>query len=254
MNVANLPNDFSHKTATDLIRVGRHNDGGYLVSISDIDKTKVLIGLGINDDWSFEKDFTNLKNVEVLAYDASISQVIFIKRFIKSLITFYKPRSVYRSLRTILSYRNFFRKKSNNHFKKFVGLDVDSSHHCTFKEVLDQVSHDDIYFKIDIEGSEYRFLDEIVANESRICGMVIEFHDCDIHLQSIQEFIRKFSLRLVHVHANNCAPIRATDKLPLVLELTFSRYCEELDVGSLPHELDMPNNKRLSEIQLTIDR
>ena len=54
---ARLPNLFSIKQATDLIRIGRDYDGGYLVSKSDIEKTDVLIGLGINDDWSFEEDF-----------------------------------------------------------------------------------------------------------------------------------------------------------------------------------------------------
>ena len=253
MSVANLPSVFSHESASDLIRVGRNNDGGYLVSFSDIEKTKVLIGLGINDDWSFEQDFKNIKNVEVFAYDASISQGIFIKKFIKALLKFYRPRSIYKKFLTILSYRSFFDKKSNYHFKKFVGLNFDNDHHCTFGSVLEKVAYDDIFLKVDIEGSEYRFLNEIIANENRICGMVIELHDCDVHLKSIQEFIKSFSLKLVHVHANNCAPIRANDRLPLVLELTFSKYCKEFVIKSLPHELDMPNNKRQSEIELIID-
>ena len=58
---ARLPNLFSIKQATDLIRIGRDYDGGYLVSKSDIEKTDVLIGLGINDDWSFEEDFLSQK-------------------------------------------------------------------------------------------------------------------------------------------------------------------------------------------------
>ena len=58
---ARLPNLFSIKQATDLIRIGRDYDGGYLVSKSDIEKTDELIGLGINDDWSFEEDFLSQK-------------------------------------------------------------------------------------------------------------------------------------------------------------------------------------------------
>jgi len=251
--IGKLPKFFAYKAASDLVRIGRNNDGGYLVSKSDIDKTNILIGLGINDDWSFEQDFKKIKDVDVLAYDASISQRFFIKQLIKSLPKFYKPRSIYRKICTILSYYNFFDKKNNFHIQKFVGLDSDNDHHCSFTSVLDEIVHDDIFLKIDIEGSEYRFLDNIIANEKRISGMVIEFHDCDIHLNSIQKFIKKTNLKLIHVHANNYAPIRATDRLPLVLELSFSTYCEQFEVPSLPHQLDMPNGKRLSEIHLVID-
>ena len=58
--IGKLPNDFSYKSASDLVRIGRDNDGGYLVSKSDIEKSDVLIGLGINDDWSFERDFKKI--------------------------------------------------------------------------------------------------------------------------------------------------------------------------------------------------
>ena len=47
---ANLPNFFTFKTANDLIRVGKKNDGGYLVSRSDINMSDVLISLGIGED------------------------------------------------------------------------------------------------------------------------------------------------------------------------------------------------------------
>ena len=55
--IGKLSNDFSYQSASDLVRIGRNNDGGYLVSKSDIEKSDVLIGLGINDDWSFERNF-----------------------------------------------------------------------------------------------------------------------------------------------------------------------------------------------------
>jgi len=251
--IGKLSNDFSYQSASDLVRIGRNNDGGYLVSKSDIEKSDVLIGLGINDDWSFERDFKKINNVEVFAYDASISQKHFINQFIKSLSRINKPLLAIKRIKTIFSYRHFFLKLNNHHVQKFVGLDTADKNHCTFVEILDDVMSDNIFLKIDIEGSEYRFLNDIVANEERINGMVIELHDCDIHLKEIQNFIKKFSLKLVHIHANNCAPIRASDGLPIVLELSFSRNCEKFCMPSLPHKLDMPNSKSDVEIQLIID-
>ena len=251
--IGTLSKGFSYKSASDLVRIGRDNDGGYLVSKSDIEKSDVLIGLGINDDWSFERDFKKIKNVEVFAYDASVSQKYFFKQFIKSLKRFNNPKIAFGKLKTILSYRHFFSKSKNHHIQKFVGLETDDKNHCTFEQVLDDVTYDNIFLKIDIEGSEYRFLNDIIANEERITGMVLELHDCDIHLKEIKNFIKKFSLKLVHVHANNCAPIRASDGLPLVLELSFSKNCEKFCTLSLPHKLDMPNSKRSAEIRLIID-
>jgi len=119
--------------------------------------------------------------------------------------------------------------------------------------VLNETKSKNIFLKIDIEGSEYRFLNDIVANEDRITGMVIEFHDCDIHLKKIEAFIDKFSLNLIHIHANNFAPIRLNDNLPLILELTFSKYAELSNSHTLPHKKDMPNDEKTAEIELLIN-
>ena len=45
--------------------------------------------------------------------------------------------------------------------------------YCTFLEVLNEANNKNFFLKIDIEGYEYRFLDDIVANEEKITGMVI---------------------------------------------------------------------------------
>lgn len=51
-----LPSFFKLYSVEDLIRLGKDNDGGYLVTRSSILKATVLVSLGINDDWSFERD------------------------------------------------------------------------------------------------------------------------------------------------------------------------------------------------------
>ena len=52
-----LNNIFKPNHSYELIRVGSHNDGGYLVEKNSHEKSDYLIGVGINDDWSFEKNF-----------------------------------------------------------------------------------------------------------------------------------------------------------------------------------------------------
>ena len=104
--------------------------------------------------------------------------------------------------------------------------------------------------KIDIEGSEYRILDGIIANHKKLSGLVIEFHDCDINLSKIERFIENFDLKLVHIHANNHGLVDLDKKIPLALELTFSKYCELNDQLNLPHPLDMRNGNNREEINI----
>ena len=244
-----IPNFFPIKQATDLVRIGRDYDGGYLVSKSDIEKTDLLIGIGIGDDWSFEEDFVLQNDVELVAYDASVNFRFWLKRVL--IETIKNPFNLY-ALKKYFSYKGFFKGK-RKHIKKFVGLNSTDNIHCTFADVLDDTKSENIFLKIDVEGSEYRFLHDILANEERITGVVIELHDVDIHLNEIENFINRFSLNLVHVHANNYAQIRADDDLPLVLELTFSKYSNNFKEPKLPHNFDMPNNKNCSEYEIFIN-
>jgi hypothetical protein len=78
----NLPKFFKPKFQYDLIRLGRNNDGGYLVGEKTIKATKTLISLGINDDWSFEKDFERRsKNLKTLMYDDCLNSIFLLKNF-----------------------------------------------------------------------------------------------------------------------------------------------------------------------------
>jgi len=248
-----LPNFFSIKQATDLVRIGRDYDGGYLVSNSDIQKTDVLIGLGVNDDWSFEEDFLSEKKVSIYAYDASVSKNFFLRQLIKSAVRIDNLKIFAHWLNVFLKYKKFFSLSNVHHIQKFVGLNSKSNQHCTFLDILNEVESKNIFLKIDIEGSEYRFLNDIITNEDRVTGIVIELHDVDLYLKEIENFISRCSLNLVHVHANNYAPIRADDDLPTVLELTFSKYSTNSVQYKLPHNLDMPNNKNYSEYEISIN-
>ena len=51
---------FKHK----LTRLGSKNDGGYFVCSNSISKSQNLIGIGIETNWEFEKEFL-IKNPDV---------------------------------------------------------------------------------------------------------------------------------------------------------------------------------------------
>ena len=98
---------------------------------------------------------------------------------------------------------------------------------------------------MDIEGSEYRCLDDLIKYKDRISGIVIEFHDIDLHIDKIKEFISKFDLKIVHIHINNWTLVGKND-LPLIIEVTFSSNSKTQSYfANHPHALDSLNNTYL---------
>ena len=248
---AKLPSFLNFQSADDLIRLGSDYDCGYLASQNDVMKSDVLISLGINDNWSFEEDFISKKDIEVFAYDASMSEKHFFKQFKRSFRNLNSKFTLH-WFKTWKNYKKFFSQKRVHHIEKFVGLNSNNKIYCTLSSIFNDIDKQNIFLKCDIEGWEYRFLDTIIKNQNHISGLVIEFHDFDVHLEKIKDFVHNFDLKLAHIHANNTAPIRSSDDLPLVMELTFSKYCKFLKSAELPHKLDMPTSRNVPEINLSI--
>jgi len=262
-----LPNNFKPKKLYDLIRVGKNNDGGYLVGPKSILDSQCLISFGINNDWSFEKSFKKIKNVPVLAYDPSISFSFWRKNlwFSLGLFFFGNFKSFYTSVKNIFDFRNFFDNKNNFFFQKKIGQGGYKGYeYISIKDIIKMIkggSNNDLklgfgpnihisrpyFFKMDIESSEYRILDDLINMNNDISGIVVEFHNVDLHLDKISNFIEKINLDLIHIHANN---MEETDKnnIPTLLELTFEKNPVELsDQLKFPHELDQKNDPSLKE-------
>jgi hypothetical protein len=254
-----LPKFFHYYTGNDLIRIGRNHDGGYLIAKVDIEKSDLLISFGISDDWSFERDFVKNKKVPLFAYDYSIGKKIFLKKIIISILKVYKindilnwPKNLLHSIEVFFSYIFFF-TGNKKHIKKFVALDTKGIN-LSVSQIFDTLKNSNIFLKIDIEGNEYRILDALLKYSNRLTGIAIEFHDCDLHLSKIQKFIKNINLNLSHIHANNFGDITPTHKLPLTLELTFSKNSKSMNRTILPHMLDMPNDKLKKEINIEIEK
>ena len=106
------------------------------------------------------------------------------------------------------------------------------------------------FFKIDIEGSEYRILDDLVNFMDRIEGLIIEFHNVDLNMDRVINFINEFDLKLIHIHANNWST-QGLNNIPSTLELSFSKKPVLLNKDiSFPHKLDQKNNPNDDDINL----
>ena len=236
------------KFSYNLIRIGNDNDGGYLVDTNSLKKTKELVSLGISDDWSFEIDFFLKRNkkISVECFDDRLDKKFLIKNLVINFVfTFYhlKFKFFLDGVKKFFSYLRF-KKIFLFEKKKISYKDLD---------VIFKNKKKNIFLKIDIEGSEYRVLKDIISNQKKIIGLVIEFHDCDLHKNKIINFINSLDLTLVHIHGNNLSSKDFSGN-PTVIELSFGRFpVKKKKPISLPNKLDMPNNKDLSDVRLIFE-
>lgn len=245
-NVAVLPSYLVPYEEPQLLRLGRINDGGYLINSADIQEAEVLLSFGVNDDWSFEEQFLSRNDIPLFAYDGSMGLQSFMKAFKRSIP--FGLKSTGRHWKNVRQYKNFF-QGPRVHIKKFVGLD-NPPKHVSLETIFSELERRNLkkaFLKIDIEGWEYRLLGDLLKYSDRIVGAAIEFHDVDLHADRIKEFLKMWPLKLVHTHCNNFAPI-AADGTPMVVECSFSAQSLGTSlVTSLPHALDQSNNRKISD-------
>ena len=233
----------------DLIRLGSRFDGGYLVEKKSYEDSEFLLSLGICDDWNFEVDFRK----PFLGIDNQLSKkFLFKKIFINACRVIINPLK-YNSYRTLYVYlkKLYFYLLNSNFFKRAFVSNFDSNNTISLNKLIGSINQKKIFLKIDIEGSEYRILNQILENEDIISGLVIEFHDVDINLEKILNFVNKTNLTLVHFHQNNYGGIDKNGD-PIIIELTFALNPKILsdEPPILPLKLDSPNNNTEEDIEV----
>jgi hypothetical protein len=247
----------------DLIRLGSAHDGGYVVDKKSILEADALISLGISTDWSFDQAFLRLNpGVPVHGYDHTVSEKFFKRGLRKSLKRFLSLRSnfseVMEHYQLLKSYQDFFQGK-NQHFQQRVHNRHDLDCDATFHEIIERIDSKNIFLKIDIEGSEYRIIDEVLQYSSKIIAIAIEFHDTEplrlVFCDAVQKLLKEFEI--IHIHGNNCSPLGA-DGLPEALEITFVRKSKAIVNAKKQVELplaglDTPNNMSHQDYPLRFD-
>ena len=242
-----LPKILKPKKSPNLIRLGRDNDGGYLVSEKTVNESKTLISFGILDDCSFENDFKKINPVSIFCYDNTVNKSFWIKKIYNDLgaaIYNFNWTFLKNSLKKYFEFKDFFKKKDNY-------LTISTIKNGSIRKIIkDNNFKAPIFFKIDIEGSEYRILDELIEFQDLICGFAIEFHDLDLHLQKVENFVKNLSLTLIHIHPNNYGALDQKND-PTVIEMTFEKFPDfKSENLILPNKLDQPNDPNNKDISL----
>ncbi len=211
-----------------LIRLGKDNDGGYIVPEIALKKAEALIGYGISTDISFEEQFSEIYHKPSYGFDCTITNIT-----IQNKLTTFIPQCI---------------KNSKNHSlpEQWVSFDKQLNYL--------NLENKKIFIKIDIEGNEYDIIDDVLENAKNITGIAMEVH----FFTKLEDFKKANDLitkltkdfLLVHYHGNAYATkvFRASNLLGVMtraMELTFinknlvDRYEISLKQKS-PLEIDMP--------------
>jgi F5/8 type C domain len=212
-----------------LIRVGAHADGGYLIP-DDLTEIEACFSPGVDNFKDFEDDLTNIYGIKAFMCDYT---------------------SDADKLRTPLIPRmQFFDKK-------WLDIIADDNNNDINDWVLrNSLPDSDLILQMDIEGAEYRnLLHASSTTISRFRILVVEFHGLEnladprflngIFGPTISRIASSFSS--VHAHANNCCGNTWFGEdlvIPNVVELTFLRNDRLRKAHApivLPHPLDANN-------------
>ncbi|MEL0008881.1 MAG: hypothetical protein VW741_03315 [Flammeovirgaceae bacterium] len=222
-----------HPIDIELTRLGKDNDGGYVIPKIIIKKSDGVLSFGINKDWSFENDFYKKNKVKIHCYDHTVKLFSLMKYSIKCffLSLFYliilDRKRFNRSLNginIIQKYNSFF-NKNIVHFKKRIWTN-NKNENIKISDAIDKIISlgvKNIFIKMDIEGDEYETLNYISNYKKNIIGLVVEFHQINKRSKDFNSIINdlKSSFYIAHVHGNNYSKIDNVSNLPSSLEVSF---------------------------------
>ena len=250
-----------HISKSNLIRIGPKTDGGYIVDKRIFNKTDVLITCGLNDDWEFEKSFLKKnKNSKIFAYDHTVTKEFWLSRFKKDIVSLLllKKLKISKILDVFkyIDYRLFFRN-NKKHFEKKIVFKVKGTQETTIPKIIN--NHNKVVLKIDIEGDEYKILNDINKNSKRIFFLLIEFHNVHKNLIKIRNFIKKSDFKIIHIHANNYGGIDKNG-IPKVIELSMLNS-KKIKINKILSkrkypiiDLDYKNLKRREDIKIEFNK
>ena len=162
------------------------------------------------------------KDCKIIAFDHTVDKKFWIDRFLRDFISLLllrkiKPNQILDVFKFI-EYLNFFNGKNKHHLKKIVSKRKDKNKQVTITEAIGD--NKDIVLKIDIEGDEYKLLNEVNKNLNKLNLVIIEFHDLRKNLKKIEKFIKKTKLKNIHIHPNNYGMVD-NNGIPEVIEVTL---------------------------------
>lgn len=216
------------------IRVGKANDGGYLM-VDDLCE-RIAYSFGISNDVSWDNNMADF-GYNIYMYDPTIEA-----------LPYERPEF------------HFFKEG-------LAGATITEKNMDTLENFIIKNNHTNkkhMILKIDIEGAEWDFLSTVKSSTlEQFDQILFEFHDM-IKAKTEEEWQKTISLLEkinethvpVHIHGNNCDSVITINNQPYpnALEVTYvnkSIYeCFTDKTLKLPRSIDAPNDKGRPDIVL----
>jgi len=207
-----------------LARIGGRNDGGYVVPLEAVTAAKALLSFGLSHDWTFERDFKRRNPGAIIhCYDHTVNFLTALAysagQLLRAIVRL-DPGHLRKAF-TWVDYLRFFRA-DRIHFRQRLWRDRENNS-VTIDDAFDRLPKGTPAFvKMDIEGSEYRVLDDLLRHAPDIVALAIEFHDVDIAAGLFNSFVERIKrdFHIVHIHGNNLGGV-APFHFPIAPEITF---------------------------------
>ena len=248
-----LPNYLKPKISIRLIRMGSLTDGGYFVPFKILKKIKKIISCGLGIDWSFEENFKKKnKGVEITFYDHSINTFFWFKNFFYYLYFYLRYRQNFKVIFAYFYYYKFFRNKKINHKKIKISKSDNLNQNIISLKNLLKLEKNHILLKVDIEGDEYKVLDQIIKYQQKLDCIIIEFHKINKNLNKIKSFIKKLNkMEICNICPNNSSGLDE-NKNPKTIEVIFINkiFLSKSDYKKKIQLKCLPNNPYKKNIQI----
>lgn len=249
-----------------LIRFGRKADGGYIVDKKIALKSNYLISFGLGDDWSFELDFLKFnKNSKIYIYDHTVNVFQFLSPFLKNLRRFITLRSsftnLYNSYLKLKNYLYLLNIKQIFFYRKKVTSTVKARNQINIPIIISRLKKESrLVVKCDIEGDEYKIINQIIKHANQIEMLIIEFHHLDKKEKKFLKIIDRLRsyFFIIHIHGNNhCEQLKSG--LPIVIEITFANKRNKDNYFkkrfTFPSKkLDFPNNPYKKDLKMVFKK
>jgi FkbM family methyltransferase len=235
----------TYKIPNNLVRVGPREDGGYV--IADGFNYDLFISCGIANDIRFEESFLDIHKIKCFAFDGTIQSFPYYRNSIEWI-----PKNI-----------GYLNTEKTTNLKEYIQ------------------NNNKIFLKMDIEGSEFNWLDSMTEMElEKFSQIVLEVHwPFDIYRMNMLKKLNTTHY-IIHIHGNNYCDRdipkhlpsgRTYDgtvtinnhkmpqiKLPEVFEVTYinKKLCDyssvEMKEFQFPTILDYPNNPNANDIYFSI--
>ncbi len=264
MNV--LPDEYNFLIplkSQSLNRFGINQDGGYILDEEILKLSNFLVSFGMANEFSFEEQFLdyNKKN-KLIIFDYSVGHIQYQAEILKNIRRIIKlKRNLSDLIICLKNYYNFIKfinRNNVNFYSKKVANKINTNRDIKIKEIFEDVmkkNNKNITLKIDIEGSEYDIMDQILDYENIIDQIVIEYHDTHKRKKEFFENVKMIQkyFYINHLHANNYQQYNS-DGFPINIEVSFSnnKYLDNSLKKNYIYPLDsidFPNNPKLKDLK-----